>query len=70
MEKRRKRTKERQRFALRVTACKKDEKERKKDNVSPLGLHQVRDRLEKTKGQTKYKQYKEEKLRRQKLTGR
>ena len=38
-------------------AWRKDEKERKKDDVSPLGLHQVTDRLEKTKEQTKYKQY-------------
>ena len=48
----------------------KDEKERKKDNVSPLGLHQVGDRLEKTKEQSKYTQYKVEKLSRQRLTGR
>ena len=51
---------------------KKDEKERKKDNVSPLaiGLHQVGDRLERTKEQSKYTHYKVEKLRRQRLTGR
>ena len=32
---------------------KKDEKERKKDNVSPLGFHQVGERPEKTKEQSK-----------------
>ena len=52
-------------FAYIRERMKKDEKERKKDNVSPLGLHQVRDRLEKTKEQSKYKQYKVEKPRRQ-----
>ena len=53
-----------------ATAWRKDEKERKKEDVSPLGLHQVTDRLEKVKEQTKYKQYKVEKLRRRKLAGR
>ena len=53
-----------------ATSWRKDEKERKKDYVSPFGLHQVTDRLEKIKEQTKYKQYKVEKLRRRKLAGR
>ena len=49
---------------------KRQKKERKRDNVSPLKLHQLRDRRENTKEQSKHKQYKVEKLRRQKLTGR
>ena len=51
-------------------SMKKDNKERKKANILPLGLCQARNGLEKTKEQSKYKQYKVKKLRRQRLTGR
>ena len=49
---------------------KKTKKERKRENVSPSGLHQLRDRLENTKEQSKHKQFKVGKLTRRKLTGR